>query len=165
MLLDDRSWVKDSQAPETQCVGDAVFTGARPPADLALLPLPESIKAVALPARKDALAAEVLACDVVQIPGNSTWEDARRPRLFARLARPAGKPVVGGISSDRTTTRAVNARGKSLVHRQRAQLRSHSVTISQWHLAWRSDGTLVVGEGLRCLVESATERHFVGTES
>ena len=150
----------------TRCAPSRCFSGpGRAPADWALLPLPGNVKAVPLPAARRSIAAEVAACDVVQIPGNSTWKDASRSRAFVRIARRAGKPVVLGISSDRATTHVVNARGKSVLHRIRARLRSLSVDASQRYLARRSDGTFVVGEGLRRLVESASANLFVGTAS
>lgn len=160
-------WVKDLQAQVDAVDGVTLFSPVlgTAPADWALLPLPPTIKAVPLPASASTIAAEVGACDVVQIPGNSTWKDARRSRAFARAARRAGKPVVLGISSDRATTHVVNARGKSVLHRMRARLRSMSVKLSQRHLARRSDGTFVVGEGLRRLVDTASDNIFVGTAS
>ena len=160
-------WVKDLQAQVDAVRAVTLFSPVldKAPADWALLPLPPTIKAVPLPASASAIAAEVGACDVVQIPGNSTWKDARRSRAFARAARRAGKAVVLGISSDRATTHVVNARGKSVLHRMRAQLRSWSVKMSQRHLARRSDGTFVVGEGLRRLVANASDNIFVGTAS
>jgi glycosyltransferase involved in cell wall biosynthesis len=160
-------WVKDLQAQAAAVRSVTLFSPvlASVPVGWAVLPLPESIKAVRLPTARESIAAEVAACDVVQIPGNSTWKDARRSRAFARIARRAGKPVVLGISSDRATTHVVNARGKNVFHRIRARLRSFSVKASQRHLARRSDGTFVVGEGLRRLVESASANIFVGTAS
>jgi glycosyltransferase involved in cell wall biosynthesis len=160
-------WVKDLQAQVDAVDAVTLFSPvlATAPADWALLPLPSTIKAVPLPASASTLATEVAACDVVQVPGNSTWKDARRSRAFARLARRAGKAVVLGISSDRATTHVVNARGKSVLHRMRARLRSWSIKVSQRHLARHSDGTFVVGEGLRRLVETASDNIFVGTAS
>jgi len=160
-------WVKDLQAQVDAVRGVTLFAPVldKAPADWALLPLPSTIQAVPLPASASTIAAAVGACDVVQIPGNSTWKDARRSRAFARIARRAGKAVVLGISSDRATTHVVNARGKSVLHRMRARLRSWSVKASQRHLARRSDGTFVVGEGLRRLVATASDNVFVGTAS
>lgn len=160
-------WVKDLQAQAAAVRSVTLFSPVmpEPPAGSMLLPLPENIKAVRLPAARKAIEAEVAACDVVQIPGNSTWKDAGRSRMFVRMARHAGKPVVLGISSDRATTHIVNARGKNVLHRIRARLRSVSVKASQRHLARACDGVFVVGEGLRRLVESASHNVFVGTAS
>jgi glycosyltransferase involved in cell wall biosynthesis len=76
-----------------------------------------------------------------------------------------GKPVVLGISSDRAMTSLVNARGKNIIHRARARVRYWSVKLSQRYLSGRCDGTFVVGEGLRRLVESTSSNLFVGTAS
>ncbi len=160
-------WVKDLQAQADVVRAVTLISPVLrdAPPGWALLPVPEGIKTVRLPATTATIAAEVRACDVVQVPGNSAWEDAGRSRALARLARRAGKPVVLGISSDRATTHVVNARGKSVLHRMRARLRSFSVKLSQRYLARRSGGTFVVGEGLRRLVASASSNIFVGTAS
>ena len=160
-------WVKDLQAQADVVRGVTLLSPVldKAPAGWALLPLPEGIATVRLPATRAAIAAAVQACDVVQVPGNSAWEDAGRSRAVARAARRAGKPVVLGISSDRATTSVVNARGKNLVRRLRARLRAASIQFSQRQLARRSDGTFVVGEGLRRLVDSASANLFVGTAS
>ncbi|MFL6696428.1 MAG: glycosyltransferase [Vitreoscilla sp.] len=160
-------WVKDLQAQAAAVRSVTLFSPvlADVPTDWALLPLPGNVKAVRLPAARRSIDVEIAACDVVQIPGNSTWRNASRSRAFVRIARRAGKPVVLGISSDRATTHIVNARGKNVLHRLRARLRSLSVDASQRYLARRSDGTFVVGEGLRRLVQSSSANIFVGTAS
>ena len=160
-------WVKDLQAQADVVRAVTLFSPvlAEAPAGWALLPVPEGIRTVRLPATAATIAAEVQACDVVQVPGNSAWEDAGRSRTFSRIARRAGKPVVLGISSDRATTNLVNARGKNILRRMRARLRAFSIKLSQRYLARRSDGTFIVGEGLRRLVDSASANIFVGTAS
>jgi glycosyltransferase involved in cell wall biosynthesis len=160
-------WVQDLQAQAAAVRSVTLFcpVQATAPADWALLPLPADVAVVAVPAPARRIAERLAALDVVQVPGNSTWHRSRRARLFARLAHRLGKPVVLGISSDRATTSVVNARGQDVLRRARARLRSWSVKFSQRYLAARCDGTFVVGEGLRRLVESAAPNLFVGTAS
>ncbi len=160
-------WVKDLQAQVAAVGAVTLFSPVldEAPAGWSLLPLPEGIRTVRLPAGKATIAAAVQDCDVVQVPGNSAWEGAGRSRVLMRAARNAGKPVVLGISSDRATTSVVNARGKGLARRLRARLRALSIQFSQRQLARRSNGTFVVGEGLRRLVDSASANIFVGTAS
>jgi glycosyltransferase involved in cell wall biosynthesis len=160
-------WVKDLQAQRDAVKSMTLFSPVvgKAPAEWALLPVPGSIKVMGLPSATVAVTQELGTADVVQIPGNFTWWNSRRARAFARIAHRVGRPVILGISSDRATTHLVNARGKSILHRIRARLRSLSVKFSQRHLARHSDGTFVVGEGLRRLVESASSNIFVGTAS
>ena len=160
-------WVRDLQAQLGAVRGVTLFCPVlgKAPADWALLPLPAGINVVALPSNAREIASRLAAVDVVQVPGNSSWRESRRARSFARWAHHQGKPVVLGISSDRATTSVVNARGQDIVRRARARLRYWSVKFSQRQLAARCDGTFVVGEGLRRLVDGASANLFVGTAS
>ena len=160
-------WVKDLQAQVGAVRGVTLFCPvlATAPPEWALLPLPAGVTVVALPSAPGLIAARLAEVDVVQVPGNSSWRESRRARSFARSAHRLGKPVVLGISSDRATTSIVNARSQGIVRRSRARLRYWSVKFSQRQLAARCDGTFVVGEGLRRLVESNCTNLFVGTAS
>jgi glycosyltransferase involved in cell wall biosynthesis len=160
-------WVKDLQAQAAAVAGVTLFCPVldKAPPEWALLALPPGVAVVAVPASARSIAERLAGLDVVQVPGNSTWNKSRRARLFTRLAHRLGKPVVLGISSDRATTSVVNARGQNVARRARARLRYWSVNFSQRYLAARCDGTFVVGEGLRRLVESTAPNLFVGTAS
>lgn len=160
-------WAQDLQAQSQAVAALTLMSPALPaaPQGWQMLPLPASIRVVALERGPAAIARAVAEVDVVQLPGNFTWRRSGRARALLRAARRAGKPVVLGISSDRATTMIVNARGQNVLRRARARLDAASVMLSQRYLATRCDGTFLVGEGLRRLVERDSSNIFVGTAS
>jgi glycosyltransferase involved in cell wall biosynthesis len=160
-------WVQDLEAQVASVTSVTLFSPVVAEArdGATLLPLPSSIKVVALHSPSSLLAREVAAADVLQVPGNFTWRRSRRVREFMRMARRSGTPVILGISSDRATTVVVNAQGQDFARRSKARLESLSIKVSQQYLASRCEGTFVVGEGLRRLVESSSRNLFIGTAS
>jgi glycosyltransferase involved in cell wall biosynthesis len=160
-------WAQDLQA-QSSCVESVTLFSPvvhKTRDDWVLLPVPPSIRVVPQSSDPSTVEREIAATDVLQIPGNFTWRRSGGARAFMRIAHRLGKPVILGISSDRATTLVVNARGQHLLRRARARLGSLSIRISQRYLAARCDGTFVVGEGLRRLVESVSPNVFVGTAS
>ena len=160
-------WVKDLQAQANAVRTVTLFCPISHLRDAQsdLLPLPDALKVVDSSADVATLKAAIAQLDVVQIPGNFTWRASARARAFMHMASRAAKPVVLAISSDRATTMVVNSRGQGPARRIRALIGAWSIRASQRYLAKRCDGALVVGEGLRRIVEPASRNVHVGTAS
>ena len=98
--------------------------------------------------------------DIVQLPGNAGWRASRLGLRILRIAKRMGKPVVLGVSSNRAKTAWLNSSSKLIGALKYLDVRS----CQSWQ-AMRSDGVLVVGEGVRKLFQHLNRNIHVGTAS
>jgi hypothetical protein len=110
--------------------------------------------------RDDDLKRAIDKADIIQIPGNAGWRASRLGLRVLRIAKRIRKPVVLGVSSNRAKTAWLNASNKLI-----GALRYLDVRSCQSWQALRSDGVLVVGEGLRSLFKHLNRNVYVGTAS
>jgi glycosyltransferase involved in cell wall biosynthesis len=108
----------------------------------------------------DDLAKAIDKVDIVQLPGNAGWRASQLGLRILRIAKRMGKPVVLGVSSNRAKTAWLNSSSKGI-----GALRYLDVRTCQSWQAMRSDGVLVVGEGLRKLFQHLNRNIHVGTAS
>jgi glycosyltransferase involved in cell wall biosynthesis len=126
----------------------------KPPAHwTATAPLPAGIEVLDVRRLSRAGLREALAgCDVLQVSGNQGWYEGRDARRMVRQARHLGIRCIVGISSNRARSEILNARERGLLSRAKALVRYGSIRFTQRLLTASTDGTFVVGEGLRPLV-------------
>ena len=98
--------------------------------------------------------------DIVQLPGNAGWRASRLGLRILRIAKRMKKPVVLGVSSNRAKTAWLNSSSKLIGALKYLDVRS----CQSWQ-AMRSDGVLVVGEGVRKLFQHLNRNIHVGTAS
>lgn len=103
--------------------------------------------------------------DVLQVPGNMTWGGSRISRQIVNFAKSNRLPVIVGISSNRAKTQILNAVNQNLIRKCIAYAQALSIRLSQFYLTTVSDGTFIVGDGLKHLVSPFCKNLYVGIAS
>lgn len=131
--------------------------------------LPNAVRVVDAASLRSGPLGDVLAqCDVVQVFGGQGWRASRLGRRMVAEARRRGVKSVVGLSSNRARSALMNAsihRPGDLPRAARALISYVGLRASYWWLTARTDGTFIVGDGIRTLVSASCPCLHVGIAS